>query len=498
MKRIDPMQILRDMLQFSKRRKRFLFGCLAVLAGLLSLSGCTPSKDAGALAYSIDDLSVDTDVARKEEFREYGSYKGRIIKVTPKNGLNWDDWSRPVFLDLNEYRGQYKITISMSVWVESAIKLILSGAPSFDPEHYPKFTITYDTEIYPAYNPTIGWTLQNGGGYKQFGGKAVEPPKGQWTDLVFSQTVDLSDTGNRRVFVDGLNESQGLVDLVLFIRHFKADLQKIEGEKYIALTFDDGPSDLTGDLLDKLDTLGIKATFFLLGMGIDAVNPQHDSALGETQRTAKRRDRQELVKRIFRDGHDVANHSYSHNYLGGGRLDGKDGIDPLQETGDIYILPGYTLTDYPLSEDVIRKELEDTQTAIQKAVYGNADYFKHPWVSKYFRTPFCSDETKAVNLLNAAGAMGLPIIYGQGSGDYIPQLGAEETAHMIYENRLPWGVSINHDPQSAPVILEALDIIVPRMQAEGYEFVTLSGMLERRGTPLSPGKVYSTLDPDLQ
>src|SRR5436853_2474794 len=65
---------------------------------------------------------------------------------------------------------------------------------------------------------------------------------------------------------------------------------------YIAMTFDDGPSaKLTPKLLELLAAHHIKATFFLIGQNV-AENP-------------------ELVAREAREGHEIANHSWSHPNL---------------------------------------------------------------------------------------------------------------------------------------------------------------------------------------
>src|SRR5207245_8835410 len=65
---------------------------------------------------------------------------------------------------------------------------------------------------------------------------------------------------------------------------------------YIAMTFDDGPSaKLTPKLLDLLAAHHIKATFFLIGENA-AEYP-------------------EIVAREAREGHEIANHSWSHPNL---------------------------------------------------------------------------------------------------------------------------------------------------------------------------------------
>ena len=64
--------------------------------------------------------------------------------------------------------------------------------------------------------------------------------------------------------------------------------------KTVYLTFDDGPSSLTGPLLDVLDQYQVKATFFVVGVN-DA---------NETQD----------LKEIARRGHAIGVHSWTHNY----------------------------------------------------------------------------------------------------------------------------------------------------------------------------------------
>lgn len=64
----------------------------------------------------------------------------------------------------------------------------------------------------------------------------------------------------------------------------------------VALTFDDGPNpNNTGELLDVLAHAGARATFFLIG-----------SKLEEPARAA-------LAGRMALEGHEPANHSYSHD-----------------------------------------------------------------------------------------------------------------------------------------------------------------------------------------
>ncbi|MFT4049548.1 MAG: polysaccharide deacetylase family protein [Solirubrobacterales bacterium] len=68
--------------------------------------------------------------------------------------------------------------------------------------------------------------------------------------------------------------------------------------KKIALTFDDGPAGDTPQFLNKLKALKVHATFFMIG--------QQVSGNGA------------VLKRMLREGHELANHSWNHANLGSG------------------------------------------------------------------------------------------------------------------------------------------------------------------------------------
>ena len=60
----------------------------------------------------------------------------------------------------------------------------------------------------------------------------------------------------------------------------------------VALTFDDGPSPDTENLLDVLNDENVRATFFLIGKNVEQYP--------------------ETVRRIVRENHEIGNHSFSH------------------------------------------------------------------------------------------------------------------------------------------------------------------------------------------
>ncbi|MCI8415970.1 MAG: polysaccharide deacetylase [Lachnospiraceae bacterium] len=68
------------------------------------------------------------------------------------------------------------------------------------------------------------------------------------------------------------------------------------GDKVVYLTFDDGPCDSTGQLLDVLEELQVPATFFVTGQYF-----QQEDLLKQ-------------LEEIYRKGHGLGVHTYSHRY----------------------------------------------------------------------------------------------------------------------------------------------------------------------------------------
>lgn len=103
-------------------------------------------------------------------------------------------------------------------------------------------------------------------------------------------------------------------------------------DKMIALTFDDGPGPYTDELLDGLEKLNAKASFFLVGEKIKSYP--------------------DTVARIAEKGHLIGNHTYSHIKL------------------------------TALSPDEIKKEIDKTNEEIE-AITGEAPQFFRPPFGRY-------------------------------------------------------------------------------------------------------------------
>jgi len=126
---------------------------------------------------------------------------------------------------------------------------------------------------------TLQTSLNN---VSQTAGKAVQSEKQKEIEAIKVKLRAGQTDGLKVVFLtfdDGPTEHTGEVLDIL---------------KVVFLTFDDGPTEHTGEVLDILKQYGIQGTFFSKGN------------TGDIQEAA--------MKRIVAEGNTLANHSYSHNY----------------------------------------------------------------------------------------------------------------------------------------------------------------------------------------
>lgn len=99
--------------------------------------------------------------------------------------------------------------------------------------------------------------------------------------------------------MSGRNHSNAAKDYAYDIKEVKDWIGggKSDGKKTVFLTFDDGPSTYTREVLDVLKEKEVPATFFLLGEKAEKVSATND-----------------IWKRYIEEGHGIAIHSYSHKY----------------------------------------------------------------------------------------------------------------------------------------------------------------------------------------
>ncbi len=189
------------------------------------------------------------------------------------------------------------------------------------------------------------------------------------------------------------------------------------------LTFDDGPSTVTTSILDTLKQENIKATFFVLGSRVEAMPDE--------------------VKKIYEEGHYIANHGYSHVYE------------------SIYSSPQAVLDEYNKCNDAVKNAI------------GIQEYNSH-----LFRFPGGLPGGKYVNIKNQAKELLMQndivnVDWNALSGD------AETTKPTIeYEmQRIQQTVSgkssvviLLHDAQAKKATADALPQIIAWLKENGYEF----------------------------
>ena len=167
------------------------------------------------------------------------------------------------------------------------------------------------------------------------------------------------------------------------------------GEKYVALTFDDGPrAETTRTLLDGLKERGVVATFFVVGEQIEG---------NET-----------LILRMKDEGHQIGNHTYTHARLSSS------------------------------SNTTVVEEIQKTEVVLERLL-GEGDY----WV----RPPYGQIYKRQTALIN------VPMVYWSVDPEDWKYLNSERVARFILNNVKPGDIILLHDfyPTSVEAALMVVD-----------------------------------------
>lgn len=220
-----------------------------------------------------------------------------------------------------------------------------------------------------------------------------------------------------------------LLTMVCLLTVFPTTASATKGGKLIALTFDDGPSYYTQRLLDGLKERGAKATFFLLG---------------ETAASYP-----DTVRREFREGHQIAQHTYSH----------------VQLTAK--------------TDAEIRSQLDRTDALLNNILGKEFKYVLRP--------PYGDCNARVLSVI------GRPAFNWSVDPVDWRDRNADTVCNRIVNQAFDGAIILVHDIHSTtiPGALRAID----RLQAQGYEFVTISELFRRRGVPTYDGKLYVSCKP---
>lgn len=209
-------------------------------------------------------------------------------------------------------------------------------------------------------------------------------------------------------------------------------------EKIIALTFDDGPSAAaTPKILDIIEKYGVPASFFVCG---NIITPESGA----------------IMKRAAKLGCEIHNHSGTHSDM------------------------------TKLSSDEIKEEIKFTSDKIEEVVGVRP---------RFFRPPYILVNEKMHEVID------LTFICGAGAEDWLEEVSAEERYKRIVSQAADGMIILLHDGLIDPPnktrdnekTAEAVEMIVPELQRQGYKFVTVSQLFEMKNVTPKRGEMYTVV-----
>jgi peptidoglycan/xylan/chitin deacetylase (PgdA/CDA1 family) len=190
-------------------------------------------------------------------------------------------------------------------------------------------------------------------------------------------------------------------------------------KRCIALTYDDGPTSHTPELLATLKRHHAKATFFTVGKNVVKFP--------------------DIVKQIDHEGHTIGNHSYSH-----------------------YAFPS-------LAEARIVSEITRTNEVLQKTIG------KTP---KFVRPPYGAVDSKTYHALRQLNMSA--ILWSVDTRDWADR-DSEIVCNRVIAGARPGAIVIMHDIY--PTGVRATECILKALKKRSYNFVTVDTLLENAVQP---------------
>ncbi|KAI8068586.1 hypothetical protein BC940DRAFT_366788 [Gongronella butleri] len=190
-----------------------------------------------------------------------------------------------------------------------------------------------------------------------------------------------------------------------------------------ALTFDDGPSEYTGELLDHLDSLGIKATFCVMGANVKKYP--------------------HFLKRAYEGGHLIASHTYSHPHL------------------------------MSLTNEQIINEVKATEEAIRDVIGVRPSYIRPPYGEADDRVKALMKAMDYKLLLWNVDPTDYDVYSQPDAGDIIKaafKKAANGVDTGLNSHNEPGYISLQHDLYKQSI--QQVPEIVNFLKAKGYSFVT--------------------------
>lgn len=187
-------------------------------------------------------------------------------------------------------------------------------------------------------------------------------------------------------------------------------------QKYVALTFDDGPHGvLTPLLLDKLNVTNTKVTFFVMGIKV-VIHP-------------------DIVKRAVQEGHEIGNHVWDHPVLT--KIPWEQTYNQIEKTSSaVFNATGYT-------PKVMRPPYGNTNRGLNNRIYS---------------------ETK------------LPVVMWSLDTLDWTRPAPKDILKKVISKVKPGTIILCHDIH--PGTIETIPRIVEQLSQQGYVFKTISQLIE--------------------
>lgn len=259
-------------------------------------------------------------------------------------------------------------------------------------------------------------TILLGGKYEDEGATAADNCDDN-IEIASEGTVDTDTTGEYTIKYSAKDETGNESEKKRTVKVINPE----DSNRIVYLTFDDGPGEYTGRLLDVLAKYGIKATFFVTSRGDD-----------------------NLIKREYDEGHTVALHTSSHDYA------------YVYSNVENYFADLYEVRDRV-------KRITGFEPTLIRFPGGSSNT-----ISARYKRGIMS------TLVNEVGRRGFQYVdWNVSSGD----AGGASTAAQVYNNvvsRLGEGryVVLQHDIKGFSV--DAVERIIQYGQANGYVFLPMT------------------------
>ncbi|MFJ8090561.1 polysaccharide deacetylase family protein [Lysinibacillus sp. NPDC095746] len=183
-------------------------------------------------------------------------------------------------------------------------------------------------------------------------------------------------------------------------------------QKVVALTFDDGPTDNTNQILSLLKEHNAKATFFLIGAEIEKFP--------------------EEARKIAEEGHQIGNHTYSHNRM-------------------IFKTPSY-----------YKEEIEKTDQLIQNAGYKGEIDVRPPNGKKLIGLPYYLNKHKRET-----------ITWNLEPDTFYTTV--SDKVKYVTENIEPGSIILLHPMyDKTGQALQTIEGILQELSKKGYTFITVN------------------------